>query len=94
MLVDGWPVSVMDRDEARADVPASDLDGLTRTLRRLRGSGGRSTQEIQDALDAAALAWKTATCWSVEPAYAPSLPDPAAAESDDVPVSHPLGGIT
>lgn len=70
VLVDGGRVSVIDWDEARVDIPAFDLGGLPRSLRWLDGSGGRSTEEIQDALDAAALAWETATCWSVEPAYA------------------------
>jgi Ser/Thr protein kinase RdoA (MazF antagonist) len=70
VLVDGGRVSVIDWDEARVDVPAFDLGGLPRSLRRLDGLGGRSIEAIQDVLDAAALAWEIATCWNVEPAYA------------------------
>lgn len=69
-VVDDGRVSVIDWDEARVDVPAFDLTGLPRRVRRLHGTVRQSTESIQDALDAAALAWETATCWNVEPAYA------------------------
>lgn len=65
VLVDGGSVGLLDWDEARVDVRWFDLAALP-TSTTLPGSIGRT------ALDAAALAWETATCWVAEPEYARS----------------------
>ena len=67
VLVGGDRVGIIDWDEARVDAPAFDLAALHAAA----GPGlvdvpGLSSQQLADA----ALAWETATCWSVEPAYA------------------------
>lgn len=67
VLADGGRVSVNDWDEARVDVAAFDLAGLPRRARR---RGGASAGLDDEVLEAAALAWETATCWTVEPQYA------------------------
>ena len=60
-------VSLIDFDEARVDVPAFDLAGLPRPVRKLSGASAELDDEV---VEVAALAWETATCWVIEPDYA------------------------
>ena len=67
VLVDGDQISLIDWDESRRDVPAFDLAALPPAQRPRTGVYARVDDRV---LDAAALAWETATCWVVEPDYA------------------------
>lgn len=67
VLVDGDRVSLIDWDESRRDVPAFDLAALP-PAQRLRTDAHAHVDDR--VLEAAALAWETATCWLVEPEYA------------------------
>ena len=60
-------VSLIDFDEARVDVPAFDLAGLPRPVRKLSGARAELDDEV---VEVAALVWETATCWVIEPDYA------------------------